>query len=135
MRRRGRCFDVGNFRCKKCDACVTMEFDLHHKGLYKGPMLHVPSAVKICSHLLDASQSFNSFGFFRQFIWTHCQSLHSSKSLSDTTKYFNQSDDLVAQDALLLELAGKELHILRNDCEQKSTVAFQFLYEKMWCSL
>eukprot|EP00741_Cyanophora_paradoxa_P022524 tig00021464_g21750.t1 len=132
--RMGRGLGIDFFHCMRCNACMAMSLR-EHRCLQNS----LESNCPICNQYMFTSTTqvkmlrcghYMHTDCFRSYVQNQYTCPICLKSLGDMSALFAQLDTLVANDVLPAEYAGRTSHIYCNDCEQKSTVRFHFLYHR-----
>lgn len=121
--------------CDKCNACLTTEYYETHKCIERSLECDCP----ICGEFLFTTISpiiFMPCGHGIHF-FCHRDHLQSSyqcpiclKSVTDMSQFFNQIDLMLINHQMPPEYSQIKSLVLCNDCEQKSTAEFHFVYHK-----
>ncbi|XP_041998029.1 zinc finger protein BRUTUS-like At1g74770 [Salvia splendens] len=130
----GKGLGVDYFHCMKCNACMGKALYVHicrEKCLEDNcPICHEyiftsnsPVKALPCGHLMHSS-------CFQDYTCSHYICPICSKSLGDMQVYFGMLDILLAEEKIPEEYSGRTQVILCNDCEQRGTVSFHWLYHK-----
>eukprot|EP00741_Cyanophora_paradoxa_P022501 tig00021464_g21727.t1 len=132
--RMGRGLGIDFFHCMRCNACMAMSLR-EHRCLQNS----LESNCPICSQYMFTSTAYVKLLRCGHLMHTECYRAYirsqytcpiCCKSLHDMSALFAQLEALVANDVLPPEYAGRTSNIYCNDCEQKSTVRFHFLYHR-----
>ncbi|XP_057806356.1 zinc finger protein BRUTUS-like At1g74770 [Salvia miltiorrhiza] len=134
----GKGLGVDYFHCMKCNACMSKYLFVHicrEKCLEDNcPICHEyiftsnsPVKALPCGHLMHSS-------CFQDYTCSHYICPICSKSLGDMQVYFGMLDALLAEEKIPEEYSGRTQVILCNDCEQRGTASFHWLYHKcLYC--
>ncbi|XP_024528341.1 zinc finger protein BRUTUS isoform X2 [Selaginella moellendorffii] len=132
--RKGKGLGIDYFHCMTCNACMHVSLK-DHKCREKG----LESNCPICHDFLFTSSSpvkalpcnhFMHSDCFQAYSCCHYTCPVCCKSLGDMAVYFGMLDALLAAEQLPEEYQGRVQDILCNDCEQKGTAPFHWLYHK-----
>ncbi|KAJ7531954.1 hypothetical protein O6H91_14G066700 [Diphasiastrum complanatum] len=130
----GKGLGLDYFHCMTCNACMSMSLK-SHKCREKG----LESNCPICNDFLFTSNTpvkalpcghFMHSACFQAYTCGHYTCPICSKSLGDMAVYFGMLDALLAAERLPEEYEGRFQDILCNDCGQKGTASFHWLYHK-----
>nr|PNR27802.1 hypothetical protein PHYPA_029954 [Physcomitrium patens] len=130
----GKGLGIDFFHCMTCNSCMAMHLK-EHKCLEKG----LESNCPICNDFLFTSNTpvkalpcghFMHSACFMAYTHSHYTCPICSKSVGDMVVYFGMLDALLAAEQLPDEYRNRCQEILCNDCEQKSTAPFHWLYHK-----
>ncbi|CAM6015632.1 unnamed protein product [Sphagnum balticum] len=133
----GKGLGIDYFHCMTCNSCMSKQLKEHvcrEKGLESNcPICHdflftsnTPVKALPCGHFMHSA-------CFQAYTCSHYACPICSKSLGDMAVYFGMLDALLAAEQLPDEYQNSLQDILCNDCEQKGTAPFHWLYHK--CSL
>ncbi|XP_059649687.1 zinc finger protein BRUTUS-like [Cornus florida] len=125
---------VDFFHCMTCNCCLAMKL-VDHKCWEKGLETNCPIC---CDFLFTSSEIVRSLpcghfmhsACFQAYTCTHYICPICSKSLGDMAVYFGMLDALLASEELPEEFRDRCQDILCNDCENKGTSPFHWLYHK-----
>ncbi|KAI5083489.1 hypothetical protein GOP47_0003232 [Adiantum capillus-veneris] len=122
------------FHCMTCNACMSTSLTSHkcrEKGLESNCPIchdylftsHTPVKALSCGHFMHSA-------CYRAYTYSHYTCPICTKSLGDMNVYFGMLDALLASEQLPEEYRDRQQNILCNDCGQKGTAAFHWLYHK-----
>ncbi|TPX56923.1 hypothetical protein PhCBS80983_g04181 [Powellomyces hirtus] len=130
----GRGLGVDYFHCEKCNACMAIGLDGgNHKCIERNLECDCP----ICGEYMFTSTSTVIFmpcghcihySCHQTYIQTSYQCPTCFKSLSDMTDYFARIDTMLQHHTMPHEYAHMTSKLYCNDCEQRSTAPYHFLY-------
>ncbi|KAK9925901.1 hypothetical protein M0R45_023163 [Rubus argutus] len=132
--RLGKGLGIDYFHCMTCNACMSRSL-LKHSCREKCFMDNCPicnedmftsnSPVKAlpCGHLMHST-------CFEAYTCINYTCPICGKSLGDMQVYFKMLDAFLAEEKLPNEYSGRTQVILCNDCENKGTASFHWLYHK-----
>ncbi|KAI8907507.1 zinc-ribbon-domain-containing protein [Powellomyces hirtus] len=130
----GRGLGVDYFHCEKCNACMAIGLDGgNHKCIERNLECDCP----ICGEYMFTSTSTVIFmpcghcihySCHQTYIQTSYQCPTCFKSLSDMTDYFARIDTMLQHHTMPQEYAHMTSKLYCNDCEQRSTAPYHFLY-------
>lgn len=133
--RRGMGLGIDNYHCDTCDACVSLASREHHKC--KNSSLR--ACCPVCREYLFTSTKavvFMRCGHamhsecFNEYLKSSYRCPYCFKSLMNMRGYFEQIDALVATETMPPEYAKTLASIFCNDCEERSTTKYHYLYLK-----
>ncbi|KAH7331508.1 hypothetical protein KP509_20G037100 [Ceratopteris richardii] len=130
----GKGLGIDFFHCMTCNACMSTSLASHkcrEKGLEANCPIchdflftsHTPVKALSCGHFMHSA-------CYRAYTYSHYTCPICSKSLGDMNVYFGMLDALLTSEELPEEYQGKQQNILCNDCEQKGSAPFHWLYHK-----
>lgn len=130
----GKGLGIDYFHCMTCNACMYKSLKVHkcrEKGLESNcPICHdflftskAPVKALSCGHFMHSA-------CFQAYTCNHYTCPMCYKSLGDMSVYFGMLDALLAGEELPDEYKDRKQDILCNDCEQKGTAPFHWLYHK-----
>ncbi|XP_057447836.1 zinc finger protein BRUTUS-like isoform X2 [Lotus japonicus] len=132
--RLGKGLGVDFFHCMQCNCCLSMKLD-DHLCREKGLETNCPIC---CDFLFTSSASvralpcghFMHSACFQAYACSHYICPICSKSMGDMAVYFGMLDALLASEELPEEFRNRRQDILCNDCHEKGTAPFHWLYHK-----
>ncbi|KAK3440483.1 hypothetical protein EUGRSUZ_B00741 [Eucalyptus grandis] len=130
----GKGLGVDYFHCMTCNCCLGMKL-ASHKCLEKGLETNCPIC---CDFLFTSSATVRALpcghymhsSCFQAYTCSHYTCPICSKSLGDMAVYFGMLDALLATEELPEEYRDRRQDILCNDCYQKGSARFHWLYHK-----
>ncbi|XP_021645303.2 zinc finger protein BRUTUS isoform X2 [Hevea brasiliensis] len=130
----GRGLGIDYFHCMTCNCCLGIKL-VNHKCLEKGLETNCPIC---CDFLFTSSATVRALpcghymhsACFQAYTCSHYTCPICSKSLGDMGVYFGMLDALLAAEELPEEYRDRYQDILCNDCDQKGTARFHWLYHK-----
>ncbi|XP_022725493.1 zinc finger protein BRUTUS-like isoform X3 [Durio zibethinus] len=130
----GRGLGIDYFHCMTCNCCLGIKL-VNHKCLEKGLETNCPIC---CDFLFTSSATVRALpcghymhsACFQAYTCSHYTCPICSKSLGDMAVYFGMLDALLAAEELPEEYRDRFQDILCNDCDQKGTARFHWLYHK-----
>ncbi|KAL7751882.1 hypothetical protein RI367_002882 [Sorochytrium milnesiophthora] len=140
------CFDCGicrigkglgqdYFHCKKCNVCMAIGLKDRHKCIER----NLESDCPICGEYMFTSTTTVIFMPCGHCIHHKCYQEHIQtsytcptccKSLGNMSEYFARIDQALAQHKMPSEYADQETFLFCNDCENRSTAKYHFIYHK-----
>ncbi|MFQ6632720.1 hypothetical protein Gotur_012013 [Gossypium turneri] len=130
----GKGLGIDYFHCMTCNCCLGTKL-VNHKCLEKGLETNCPIC---CDFLFTSSATVRALpcghymhsACFQAYTCSHYTCPLCSKSLGDMAVYFGMLDALLAAEELPEEYRDRCQDILCNDCDQKGTARFHWLYHK-----
>lgn len=130
----GKGLGIDYFHCMTCNCCLGMKL-ANHKCLEKSLETNCPIC---CDFLFTSSAAVRALpcghymhsACFQAYTCSHYTCPICCKSLGDMAVYFGMLDALLATEELPEEYRDRCQEILCNDCEQKGTARFHWLYHK-----
>jgi zinc finger-like protein len=130
----GQGLGIDFFHCMSCNACMSLSLSSHtcrEKGLESNcPICHdflftsnTPVKALPCGHFMHSL-------CYQSYTHGHYTCPICSKSLGDMAVYFGMLDALLETEELPEEYKDQKQGILCNDCEQKGSASFHFVYHK-----
>uniref|UniRef100_A0A7N1A4D0 Zinc finger protein n=1 Tax=Kalanchoe fedtschenkoi TaxID=63787 RepID=A0A7N1A4D0_KALFE len=132
--RLGRGLGIDFFHCMNCNACMSRSLSNHicREKCFEDncPICHEyiftsSSPVKAlpCGHLMHSS-------CFKDYTCAHYTCPICSKSLGDMQVYFGMLDAMLAEEKIPDEYANMTQVILCNDCGERATTPYHWMYHK-----
>ncbi|XP_050237589.1 zinc finger protein BRUTUS [Mercurialis annua] len=133
----GKGLGIDFFHCMTCNCCLGIKL-VNHKCLEKGLETNCPIC---CDFMFTSSATVRALpcghymhsACFQAYTCSHYTCPICSKSLGDMTVYFGMLDALLDAEVLPEEYRDHYQEILCNDCDQKGTARFHWLYHKCVC--
>ncbi|KAG2667458.1 hypothetical protein I3843_15G111800 [Carya illinoinensis] len=130
----GRGLGIDYFHCMTCNCCLGIKL-VNHKCLEKGLETNCPIC---CDFLFTSSATVRALpcghymhsACFQAYTCSHYTCPICSKSMGDMAVYFGMLDALLAAEELPVEYRDRCQDILCNDCDQKGSTRFHWLYHK-----
>ncbi|CAN0903475.1 Zinc finger protein BRUTUS-like At1g74770 [Linum grandiflorum] len=130
----GKGLGIDYFHCMKCNACMSKSLSKHicrekcfddncpicRESIFTSS---IPVKALPCGHLMHSP-------CFQDYTCNHYICPICSKSLGDMKVYFKMLDALLAEERTPDEYASQTQAILCNDCEEKGSARFHWLYHK-----
>ncbi|KAJ6375816.1 hypothetical protein OIU77_000723 [Salix suchowensis] len=130
----GKGLGIDFFHCMTCNCCLGIKL-VNHKCLEKGLETNCPIC---CDFLFTSSATVRALpcghymhsACFQAYTCSHYTCPICCKSLGDMAVYFGMLDALLAAEELPEEYRDRCQDILCNDCDQKGSAQFHWLYHK-----
>lgn len=130
----GKGLGIDYFHCMTCNCCLGTKL-VNHKCLEKGLETNCPIC---CDFLFTSSATVRALpcghymhsACFQAYTCSHYTCPLCSRSLGDMAVYFGMLDALLAAEELPEEYRDRCQDILCNDCDEKGTARFHWLYHK-----
>ncbi|KAH9608672.1 hypothetical protein KSS87_021889 [Heliosperma pusillum] len=133
----GKGLGIDYFHCMKCNACMGRSLTVHKCiekciedkcPICQEDMFTSTDPVKSlnCGHVMHST-------CFQDYTCMKYTCPICSKSLGDMQVYFKMLDALLAEEKMPEEYSGQTQGILCNDCANKGTAPFHWLYHKCSC--
>ncbi|KAJ6387263.1 hypothetical protein OIU78_017053 [Salix suchowensis] len=130
----GKGLGIDFFHCMTCNCCLGIKL-VNHKCLEKGLETNCPIC---CDFLFTSSATVRALPCghymhstcFQAYTCSHYTCPICCKSLGDMAVYFGMLDALLAAEELPEEYRDRCQDILCNDCDQKGSAQFHWLYHK-----
>ncbi|CAG8508579.1 11056_t:CDS:2 [Acaulospora morrowiae] len=133
--RKGVGLGIDKFHCEVCDCCL----DINVKGSHKCIEKNMDRDCAICGEYLFTSTITTTTMRCGHIMHSNCYEEYTVnayqcptcwKSIGNMEFYFQRIDAIVAEQKMPPEYDHCVAYILCNDCEERSTVKYHFLYHK-----